>query len=113
MRLTPGLGPGTTVWLAVASIVEAEAAGTTRKRSAAQGSRTAMRRVTRATLVGSDRVPHGPERLLDVYRRHARHGDGEQHHLAGALRHPDVRPGIVEEDHERPRPAGDDQPPAR
>ncbi len=93
MRCTPGFGPGWTVVCAVAPIVEADAAGTagTARRSAASASSGTIRRGTEPTLVGSDDVPHRPERLLDVYRRHARHGDGEEHHLAGALRDARVR----------------------
>ena len=74
----------------------ADAAGTA-TRSAARASSDAIRRGTAPTLVARDRVPHGPERFLDVYRRNAGHRDGEQHHLAGALRHPGARRDVAEE----------------
>src|SRR5687768_11384461 len=92
-------------------MVDADAEGTA-MRSAAMKSSDARRRGTRVTLFGSDDVPHGPERFLDVYWRHARHRNGEQHHLAGALRDPRVRPRGVEEDREWASRAGHDEPPA-
>src|SRR5829696_9752533 len=112
MRCTPGFGPGSTVWLAVASIVDADAAGTA-MRSAARASSDATRRGTGATLFTRDDVPYRPERLLDVYRRHAGHGDGEQDHLAGALGDPGVGADVVEQDGQRARLAGHHEPPAR
>src|SRR5215218_700488 len=112
MRCTPGFGPGSTVWLTVASIVDADAAGTT-MRSAAKRSSDATRRGTRATLVARDDVPHRPERLLDMYRGHAGHRDGEQDHLAGALRDPRVWVDVVEQHGQWARLAGHDEPSAR